>query len=478
MLTGLFIAFILYIIIHKAQVISFTHDEGYTYTHYVHEPFMDILSLKDGFTNNHIFNSILIKYTEMVFGSSELALRSPNILAAIIYMFYCCLLFYKRTPVLGSLFLIMMVANTYLLDFFGLARGYGLSIAFMTMAFYHLCSYFDKRKNKDMILFNLAAIFAYLSNLTLLYFYIAALISFYAFNYLQTKIKKAVAGNDLSIKKVNWINVISVILSAMLLFEPLRRLLKGTVLDFGGKNGFVEDTIKTLVYGLFYETRHTEADIVFINLIIVALFLFIFVLVFWHIANSNKEFILRFPGFVLVHFILFLLVAFSLTQHAVLKSDFFIWRFALFLYPLFMLNLVFFIQYVYESGLKKESFLVTAVIATLLIVLVIKNINFKYTIEWKYEAGTKDAMKALVVDHQKQAHENVELGINWIFEPATNFYRETWKLDWLKKTTREGIHKEYKYYFVFKTDSVFNALSNKPVLFSSEEANSVMISAN
>jgi hypothetical protein len=477
-LAGFFILFVLLIIIHKAQLISFTHDEGYTYGHYVHENFMDILSLKDGFTNNHILNSILMKYSEMIFGSSELALRLPNVLAAVIYLFYCCFLFYKKMPVLSLLFLVIMTSNTYLLDFFGLARGYGLSIAFMLMSFYHLCAYFDLKKNRDIILFNLAAIFAFLSNLTLLYFYIAALISFYVLSYILFKIKEEPSGNNFITKKTNRINFISIVLSSLVLFEPLRRLLKGNILDFGGKNGFIEDTISTLIYGLFYEIEHTITEVAIIKLLVVGLFLFLFVLMLWHIISKNKHFILRFSHFFLAYIILFLLVMFSVTQHAILESDFFTGRFALFLYPLFMLNLVFFIHYIFESGLKTEGFSLACIIAGVLFCLVLNNINFKYTIDWKYDAGTKNAMEAMVKSHAKRPTESAELGINWLFEPTTNFYKETWKLDWLKQTTRDGIHKEYDYYFAFNTDSIFNNLKDKTVLFRSSDANSVLMRKN
>ena len=37
---------IVWYIIYKASTTSYTHDESYTYTHYVHQGFMDIVSYK------------------------------------------------------------------------------------------------------------------------------------------------------------------------------------------------------------------------------------------------------------------------------------------------------------------------------------------------------------------------------------------------------------------------------------------------
>ncbi|MBK8369526.1 MAG: hypothetical protein IPL10_19670 [Bacteroidetes bacterium] len=89
---------ILWYIIYKAATTSFTHDESYTYTHYVHQGFMDIISYKTPYTNNHILNTVLMKYCEVFFGSSELSLRLPNILAFILYSIFTILLLYKYIP--------------------------------------------------------------------------------------------------------------------------------------------------------------------------------------------------------------------------------------------------------------------------------------------------------------------------------------------------------------------------------------------
>jgi hypothetical protein len=45
---------ILSLIAAKAYHTSFTHDESFSYLHYIPESFMDILAFKDSYTNNHI----------------------------------------------------------------------------------------------------------------------------------------------------------------------------------------------------------------------------------------------------------------------------------------------------------------------------------------------------------------------------------------------------------------------------------------
>ncbi len=78
--------FILFYVTYKASLTSFTHDESYTYLHYVHQPVKDIITYKDPFTNNHILNTLLMKVSEKAFGNSEIVLRLPNILSLVIYL--------------------------------------------------------------------------------------------------------------------------------------------------------------------------------------------------------------------------------------------------------------------------------------------------------------------------------------------------------------------------------------------------------
>ena len=242
---------IVWYIIYKASHTSFTHDESYTYTHYVHQGFMDIVSYKTPYTNNHILNTVLMKYCELLFGSSELSLRLPNILAFILYSIFIILLLYKYIPKLMFPFYLLMVLNPHLLDFFALARGYGLSFAFLLMSLYYLSLYFTSKQNKHLILFNVGAFLAVMSNFSLLNYYVAALIVYNIVSYVVLKIDST--SNNYHFYKQNKINIVSVILSGMVLYEPLRRISKMSLLDFGGKNGFLEDTVGTAIYSFFYE---------------------------------------------------------------------------------------------------------------------------------------------------------------------------------------------------------------------------------
>src|SRR6186997_3048739 len=90
LLAWIFGALTLSFVIYKAASVSFTHDESYTYTRYVNNPFLDIINYNssDVIPNNHILNTLMMKTFQYVLGSSELALRLPNVLAYAAFLFF------------------------------------------------------------------------------------------------------------------------------------------------------------------------------------------------------------------------------------------------------------------------------------------------------------------------------------------------------------------------------------------------------
>lgn len=464
---------LLWYIIYKASHTSFTHDESYTYTHYVHQEFMAIISYKTPYTNNHILNTVLMKYCEVFFGNSELSLRLPNILAFVVYSIFSALLFYKYSPKLILPFYLLMVLNPYLLDFFALARGYGLSIAFLVMSLYYLSSYFTAKQNKHLILFNVGAFLAVMSNFSLLNYYVAALIVYNIVLYFLSKLDSI--NNPYQFYKQNKINLIAFVISGMVLYEPLRRISKMSLLDFGGKNGFLEDTVSTAVYSLFYEMDVPDFYMAIVKTMIVLVTVCILILLIWQVIKKNVAFFKFHMSLVHIHLILMSIVVITIMQHLILGNDYYIHRFALFFYPLFMLNFIFLIIYFYHQGHKKVVVLVGTLLAGLLIFNFYTNYNLKYYKDWRYDSDTKLVMQKLVSEHEKVLDKQIRLGINWLFEPSTNFYRYTWNLNWLNPTHRKGISKYDDYLYILKIDREFDSLAYKPMLHINEQSWAVLL---
>ena len=83
-----------------------------------------------------------------------------------------------------------------------------------------------------------------------------------------------------------------------------------------------------------------------------------------------------------------------------------------------------------------------------------RHANFQYYIDWKYDASTKQMLKDLSADVGPNPTHKVTMGIVWLHEPAINFYRKAWKLDWLQEVTRDGYNGSYDYYYVTDVDSI------------------------
>jgi len=471
---------IIYFVTYKAANSSFTHDESFSYTRYVHTGFMDIISYKNPYPNNHILNTLLMKYSEMIFGSSELALRIPNILLFIVYLFFTFLFFKKNDPFISISIFILMIANPYLIDFFCLARGYGLSIGFMIMSLYFLIKSVHTEKSKHLILFNTSALFAILSNFTLLYFYIGSLIIYNLIKLLDHFVFKTEANKKYNFIKLNKINLIQFAIAVVILYEPIRRVIKFKLIDFGGKSGFMHDTVASLINEYFYDVfnlRHLTFENNVLKIIVLLIVFGSLFIILKKIYQKNKDFFITQKSLIIVNLILLFITLETIIAHYFFKTDYIIIRFALFLFPLFILNLGFLLEYLLRLKYRKIILFITIILALSSAGNMLYNLNSYSYNEWTFDMETKNAMKELIAYHKKNEPEksNIKVGITWIFEPTMNYYKSTWKLDWLQPLDREGLHETDNYIYILPEDSAKIVHKNYKVIFSSKRINSVLL---
>lgn len=115
-------------IAYKAATAGLTHDEAYSFIHYVNRPLREILWFAPHYTaNNHVLNTIGIKFFTSFLGSAEWVIRLPNLLAGIFFYLGVRRWFLHFNS--GFLMAIPLLVVPYLWDFFALARGYGLALA-------------------------------------------------------------------------------------------------------------------------------------------------------------------------------------------------------------------------------------------------------------------------------------------------------------------------------------------------------------
>jgi hypothetical protein len=446
----IFIGIVLFIYVFiKSYTTSFTHDESFSYLHYSNESFIEIISCSHCYTNNHLLNSLFMKYSEKLFGSSEIALRLPNLLLLIVYMIYSYLLFKNTNSFLTVAMFTLMCTNCVLIDLFGLARGYGMSCGFMLMSLYHFIRYFKYRKITDLSLFHTAALLACLSNFTLLIYYAAILVVYNIIEFLNNRF---ITDTKYRIFNSNKIHIIPLIIVIIELYEPVRKVIKHNILNFGGKTGFYPDTVKQLIYSTFHGIRISSLAVSAFQIIFTCLILFSLSIIVFMIIKKNKSFFEQYSGLIISCFLVILMSVIIILSHLITGADYPTGRFSIFLFPVFMVHFGFLVHYLMSLKYREVTLAFISVIALLsMINFWQKTDRYSYG-EWAYDMDTKDMIQTLMThrENRNPGAGNIKLGINWIFEPAINYYRVSRGIDWLLPVDRDGISKNDDYYYIFK----------------------------
>jgi len=115
----------------RARLQAITLDEATTYFWWVraYSPWSPV-------SNNHILNSLLMRVSTHVFGTSVLTVRLPALLGAALYISICyflCRSITNRFSLQFPVFL-CLIYNPFISDFMVAARGYGLANAFLLAA--------------------------------------------------------------------------------------------------------------------------------------------------------------------------------------------------------------------------------------------------------------------------------------------------------------------------------------------------------
>ncbi|MBL7938773.1 MAG: glycosyltransferase family 39 protein [Flavobacteriales bacterium] len=111
-----------------------TYDEAFTFTYYATRPIHVIVS-DYSYPNNHIFHTLLVKLSTLVFGVGKVSLRLPAFMAGVVvlplFYFFVRAMFNRYIALMA---LAMLAASGPLLEYGACARGYSLTWLFMVMA--------------------------------------------------------------------------------------------------------------------------------------------------------------------------------------------------------------------------------------------------------------------------------------------------------------------------------------------------------
>lgn len=444
---------------HKAATSSFTHDESFSFLRYPKQSVSDLVDHKMAYTNNHLLNSLAMKASCHFFGTSELACRLPNLLALVVYLLYGALLLRGVHPLLAAVGYPLLLTNVYVMEFFTLARGYGLSFGFLLMALFHLWRAAATKHWAHTILFHLAFLLASWSNFTLITTYLAGVVAFQ----LAVRLGMGTERWDRKPLRRNTIlQVVLLLITGKLIGTPVERTLQANALDFGGDSGFYGDTVSTLVRSLL-PTMQVEGGMMLmmqavLTVVVVAA---LAVVIVRRIRKAEQD-----DALFIIVTCLVLTCAGVYAQHVLFGVDHLKDRFALFLMPMLVLVFIHALQ-------RFTSLSLVPPFVACLLCLAWSTYSFpqrwgRYVSwEWGYDMDTKAAMGKLGSEQaaSRSREGRIRVGINWLFEPAMNYYRGTRDLEWMEPLTRDGLSTEDAYRYVFAEDTAATAGFRKVAAF-------------
>jgi hypothetical protein len=329
----------------RAIKLSFTWDEAYSYLEFVRNGILVPEKYETMSANNHLLNTWLNIHLINYFGVSEFVLRLPSLCSHLLFLFFSYKLV-KDFPNkwLAIISFLIININPYLLDFFSLSRGYGLSIGLMMASIYYLYEFQTKENKKGSAL--LMVVFGALAsaaNFVALNYFIVSfglLTLLLILNFFQSS-EKTKEKSILFLKQFSLPAII--FFCSMLFFVPIiLKLKEAGALFYGGNKGFWTDTFCTITDRCFYELGYNywfqRAAKGFVILVVISAAIFLIRKLLKKEKNSTTSFLFS------LFFLICMCSLSTIVQHYVLGTLYLIDRTALFLVMLFNLLFVFIIN--------------------------------------------------------------------------------------------------------------------------------------
>jgi hypothetical protein len=460
--------------IQRADKASFTPDESYSYLHYVHQSFGDILSHKEAFSNNHLLNTLGMKCAEQLFGNSELALRTPNLLALCLYLAYAVLLLRRLSWPIAVGGFVVLCTNVHVMEFFTLARGYGLSFAFLLVAQFHLAEGVRTHRAQHLVIFHAASVLASLSNFTLLTAHLAGCIAYYVARALQGRDEGKLHAGKM---RLAVLNASLILVSVIVLWVPVQRLAQANTFAFHGTSSFYGSTVGTWVRSVTPGSPMSRAGLVAGQVLVTLLALAPLVIVVWKRKRIHPRIDAELTLLSTVSVTFLAICVGSALEHLLFGVDHLKARYALFLLPLLLLLVPLLLHFLGNVGYRSVSRAIMLGLVLWCVPTFLRHFGPYESVEWMHEVRTKDAMAAMVADHNAipLTNDPVHVGNNWLFEPAMSYYREVWKLHWLAPIDRNGIAPHDAYRYVFQGDEEQRSDTGFTVLARFPESGTVLL---
>ena len=418
----------------RATLLSLTCDEASTYFSHVPNSIWTCFFSESCWTdaNNHLLNTFLMQLSVGTFGVSELTLRLPNLFGHLIYLIFSILLIrrYSNNLWIGIAGFCLLNLNPFLLEFFSLARGYGLGVGWMMVSIYFLFRWVESGKLNLGMYCYMGAFLAVLSNFIFLNYWASATAVFIFF-ILEKQFFGKNENEESGFLKLIGPPFFASLALFLLIKKPIQFLQSKGEFVYGAESlgeSFV-GMVRASVMSQGYFNPNTTTVFIFLSLCLLSLSLFFCVFYFFKKRNNSFSKI-HFAGISLMILMMLAMVV----QYCLLDVKYLIGRKSTMLIPFFGLGAYLFLEFLFRERSRNWTIGFALLISVFSFNHFYRTFDLKETVEWDYDAYTKDMIQYL--EENLEENQEIDLGVFWIYGPASEFYKEYFSMEEIGKVVR------------------------------------------
>ena len=418
----------------RAALLSLTCDEASTYFSHVPNSIWSCFFSESCWVdaNNHLLNTFLMQVSIGIFGVSELTLRLPNLLGHLIYLIFSSILVrrYSSSFWVGLAGFCLLNLNPFLIEFFSLARGYGLGVGWMMMSLYFLFRWVESGKLNLGIYCYVGAFLAVLSNFIFLNYWASAT-AIFIFFILEKHFFQENKNLKKPFLKSFGLPVFASLVLFFLLKNPIQFLQSKGEFVYGAES-LVESfvgMVRASVMSQGYFNPFTTDVFVLLSLCLLGFSLLYGVFYFFK-KRSNSFSKIHFAGVSLMVLMMLAMVV----QYYLLDVKYLIGRKSTMLFPFFGWSVYLFLEFLFREKSKRWTVGFAILISVFSFNHFYRTFDLKETVEWDYDAYTKDMIQYL--EKNLEDDERIDLGVFWIYGPASEFYQMHFSVEKVGKIIR------------------------------------------
>jgi len=374
-----------------------------------------------GKANDHILHSVIRKFCIEHFSNNIFFYRVDSLVAQALFLLFsyllCHSLFKNKYWMLLS-FCLLNLISPFIFDFWGLSRGYALSLAFMMMSIYYFFNYLNNKKILLISLSLAAAILSVYSNFGYVnYFFSLAAVVCVRYIVFKKTTTKGQMVRELSVL------FIATSVLAILITQPLMNVYSNGEQFFLGSNGFLQDTVTTLVSDGLIIVNPTSLlpTHIIIWLVLITTFsggiywLYIYFKGHYYKQDPSIEAI----SGIILYLLLIIPVVSMIAQHILFHINYLTDRAALFFIILFILHLTYWLYYL-KAVIPKISVVIFTTIFLLASYNFCSKINLRSTLLWWFDADDLHVINR-IANETKNKHHKIKIRVTWFFVPSFNY---------------------------------------------------------